>query len=273
VLGANGQLGTAFMELVGRRAHPLSRSEADLTDPEGVLRTLNQLEPSVVVNCAAYTDVEGAEAEEELATLVNGTAVGVLADWCDERDVHFLTFSTDYVFDGHATGPYVESSVPTPINAYGRSKQVGEEAALAHGGLVVRTSWLLSPTHPNFVSKILELAAKGDVRVVDDQIGSPTVARDLAAACLDAVELGVTGLLHLTNQGTTTWYGLALFAVAAAGLNEDHVIPCASSEYATVARRPGYSALASERLEGLGLTRLPLWRVSVGRLVEGIVHP
>ena len=140
-----------------RRGVYLYREDADLSNPESIPGLLERVDPEAVVNCAAYTKVDQAEDEEDLATVVNGAAVGILAGWCADRQLPFLTFSTDYVFDGAATSPYVESSPTDPVNAYGRSKLAGEHMALASGALVVRTSWVISGTHPNFVATMVKL--------------------------------------------------------------------------------------------------------------------
>jgi dTDP-4-dehydrorhamnose reductase len=232
---------------------------------------LDEVDPSIVINCAAFTQVDEAETQEDVATLINGTAVGTLAEWCARRERRFLTFSTDYVFNGQAKSPYLESSPTDPINAYGRSKLVGEKLATTEGdALVVRTSWVISGSHPNFVATMMRLVREQEVRVVDDQYGCPTVASDLAEASWAALQLGVTGLLHLTNQGTTTWYSLARAAVDLAGLDPASVIPCSTDEYPTKANRPAYSVLASERLKGLGIPAPPHWKSSLRDVVSEI---
>ena len=219
----------------------------------------------MVINCAAYTAVDRAEEEEDLATEINTVAVGVLAEWASLRSRPLLTFSTDYVFDGAADWPYVESSSTNPINAYGRSKLLGESLAAGHGALVVRTSWVISGSHPNFVATILRKVREQELRVVDDQRGNPTVAADLARASYAALQSGASGLLHLTNQGETTWYELARTSVGLADLDPSRISPCETRDYPTPARRPTYSVLASERLDGLGLDPLaPLARVDRG---------
>ncbi len=270
VLGSSGQLGAAFArmnDVVG-----LDRARFDLSRFEGgdFSEMLAELRPTGVVNCAAYTAVDRAEAEEELATLVNGHAVGEMSERCAQASVPFVTYSTDYVFDGSARTPYLESQPTDPINAYGRSKLVGELAALAShsGALVIRTSWVVSGTHPNFVRTMIDLVQAGrDLKVVDDQVGCPTVATDLAQATLDAMEHRVSGILHLTNQGPTTWFHLARTAVEMAGLDPDSISPCSTAEYPTPARRPAYSVLGSEVASGMGLTPLPHWEESLPEVV------
>jgi dTDP-4-dehydrorhamnose reductase len=275
VTGSNGQLGTAFGSLLPDAAH-LTRADLDLSRSDSIAGVLDRLSPELVLNCAAYTAVDRAEEEEDLATAVNGLAVGEMARWCARNGARFVTFSTDYVFDGAAGTPYLESSDTDPVNAYGRSKLVGEQAMLEAGGdaLVVRTSWVISATHPNFVATMLRLAPERELRVVDDQWGCPTIASDLARATLEAVGASATGVLHLTNSGPTTWYRLAQEALRRAGIPEDRLAPCTSSDYPTPAARPAYSVLGSERRIELGISGLPHWEESLDEVVRRLLdHP
>ena len=274
VIGANGQLGTAIAKglpdvvRVGRQA--LDLSSVDLADRTHQL--MQAVKPRTVINCAAFTAVDRAESEVDEAMAVNALAVGVLAEMAAAAAVPFVTFSTDYVFDGTSKRPYVESDLPSPINTYGRTKALGESYALAHGdgSLVVRTSWLISGTHSNFVSTILERLRGGSpVRVVADQHGCPTVASDLASATVNAVVAGVAGILHLTNQGPTTWFDLARTACISAGYDEDLIEPITSSDYPTAARRPKNSVLGSERTGNIGI-ELPPWQESIDRVITDL---
>ncbi|MBW2472054.1 MAG: dTDP-4-dehydrorhamnose reductase [Deltaproteobacteria bacterium] len=264
VTGASGQLGTAF-----GRVYPdavfLGRPELDLTDRAAIRSLVRELEPSLVVNCAAYTAVDAAEDDVETADAVNAVAVGLLAELTREGSARFVTFSTDYVFDGRGSRPYVESDPTDPINAYGATKLRGENLALAANPdtLVVRTSWVISETHDNFASAILRRAMGGAVAVVDDQVGRPTIADDLARGTAEAILRGMTGVLHLANEGATTWYELARALVADAGLDAECVTPCSTSDFPTRARRPAYSVLGSERTEA---PSLPPWRESTPRV-------
>ena len=259
--GGSGQLGAAFRSLLPEANAP-DRAALDLARPGDLEAVVDRLQPTAIVNCAAYTAVDAAEADEQTAEKVNGTSVGVLARQAARLGIPFVTFSTDYVFDGSAASPYVESSVPHPINAYGRSKLLGEQAALAAhaGALVVRTSWLFSATHRNFVSTILGLAATRHVDVVADQIGCPTYAPDLAATTLQAMERGVSGLLHITNSGTASWFNLARTACELAGVDPERVRPITTEQHPTKARRPRYTPLGSERRSLLGLHDLRPWQ-------------
>lgn len=272
VTGGTGQLGTAFRQIHPEAAYP-GRDELDLSRPNSVDAWLQEHEPALVINCGAYTAVDRAEEEEELATVVNGTSVGVLARYTAASGARLVTFSTDYVFAGDATSPYVESDPTDPINAYGRSKRHGEVLAIETDptALVVRTSWVISGTHPNFVATMLRLVPDRELRVVDDQRGRPTVASDLAAGTARLLDAGAEGIVHLANEGETTWFELARAAVALGGHDPDRIAPCATEDYPTPARRPAYSVLGSERLDALGVPGLPDWRESLPAVVEGLL--
>ncbi|MFQ5555716.1 MAG: dTDP-4-dehydrorhamnose reductase [Acidimicrobiia bacterium] len=272
VTGGSGQLGTAFRTLLPDALYP-PRNALDLSRPGGVVAWLEKTKPDRIINCAAYTAVDGAEADEATAHTINATAVGEMALLAASRSIPFVTFSTDYVFDGTAARPYVESDGTNPINAYGRSKRSGELLALdAHpAALVVRTSWVLSATHRNFVATILRLVRERPLRVVADQHGCPTVAADLALATLAALEAGATGLLHLTNSGPTTWFGVARAAVEMAGLDPTRIEPCTTEEYPLPAPRPENSVLGSERRSALGVDPLRPWTESLPAVVAGLL--
>ena len=255
ILGGSGQLGTAFRRMWPDAKAP-SRSELDLFDLRRLREALPRMQPTTIVNCAAYTAVDQAEADEATASRVNGEAVGVLAEVASDLAIPFITFSTDYVFDGEDDQPYTETSEPRPINAYGRSKLLGERLALEYdGALVIRTSWLLSATHPNFITKVLGTAASGVTPVVKDQRGRPTLVEDLATATAAAMSHGLSGLLHLASPPTTTWFDLAREACDLAGLDSSNITPITSDELDLPAPRPRNSVLVS----GRGLL-MPNWR-------------
>jgi dTDP-4-dehydrorhamnose reductase len=195
--------------------------------------------------------------------------VGRLADATARLGVGLVTFSTDYVFDGGKEMGYVESDPTNPLNVYGTTKLEGERLAIRHNpdALVVRTSWVLSGTHHNFASTMLDLIAKGPVRIVDDQRGRPTLVDDLAQGTMQAVGQGASGLLHLANQGVTTWYGLAREIADIARLDPTRVTPISTEEFPRPAARPHNSVLNSERLETLGVPLLPHYRPSLERAV------
>lgn len=272
VTGASGQLGTAFRSLLPDATF-LTRAELDLADRCGMREPLSVLEPDVVVNCAAYTAVDAAESDEDTATRVNGSAVAEMAEYCAAVGARFVTFSTDYVFSGDRDPVlgWVESDETDPVNAYGRSKLVGELAALSTDALVIRTSWVVSGTHPNFIATMVRLAADRELSVVNDQHGCPTIAADLAQATVAALDAGATGLLHRANEGPTTWFEFAREAVRLAGLDVERISPCTTADYPTPAPRPANSILLSERRDGLGLNPLPDWRASLPGVVEALI--
>jgi dTDP-4-dehydrorhamnose reductase len=243
-----------------------TRADLDVTDPAAVRAAVAGAD--VVLNAAAWTDVDGAETAEAAATAVNGHAVGLLAAEAGKRLIHF---STDYVFAGTATTPYPEDAEPAPGNAYGRGKAIGEQAVLAAGGSVVRTAWLYGAHGSNFVRTMLRLAAERDtVAVVDDQQGPPTwsyaLARQavaLAGALAGTIEAGraAPGVYHGTAAGSTTWYGLARAVFAEAGLDPARVHPTTSDRFPRPAARPAYSVLGHDRWAGTGVAPLADWRV------------
>jgi dTDP-4-dehydrorhamnose reductase len=194
---------------------------------------------------------------------------------CRELGAQFVTFSTDYVFDGTKDGGYVESDRPRPINAYGRSKLLGERLAVEANpdALIVRTSWLLSGTHPNFAQSMLSHLPEGTVSVVNDQFGHPTLVDDLVPTVLEALTSGVVGTLHLANSGTASWYELACEIAAIADIDPERVKPCATEDYPSPASRPRISILDSERLDILGLKPMPSYRGSLVRAVDALVKP
>ncbi len=262
--GGNGQLGSAFRRSLGDVV-ALDRSRLDLSRPDDLESVIAPLQPTAIINCAAYTLVEDAESHRAEAETVNARAVGVLAAIAAARGIPFVTFSTDFVFDGEADTPYTESSTPNPINAYGESKLRGERAALeAHtGALVIRTAWVFSATHTNFVTTILDRVRAGTVAVVTDQVGSPTFADDLAASTLTALDHGATGLLHLTNAGAASRFDLARRVCRAAGIDPERIRPVTSDAYPSAARRPKYSVLGSDRRRVFGLADLRPWEAAV----------
>ncbi len=271
--GASGQLGSALAPRLADHATVVATDLhlLDLSRPDDVAAALDDLRPDVIVNAGAFTAVDDAEANEALATRINGTTVGVMADWAARTGGWLVSLSTDYVFDGTGDRPLLEDHPTRPVNAYGRSKLVGEQAALAtDAALVVRTSWLVSGTHPNFVATMLSLLDRGvDPSVVDDQVGRPTVAADLADALVVLVENRPTGIAHVTNAGDTSWCGLAREAARLAGHDPARVSPCTTAEFPTPAPRPAWSVLGSTRHDELGLPAPRPWQDALVEVVAG----
>lgn len=271
VTGATGQLGSAFVRSSSQFTG-LTRADLDLARPGELRKALDRLRCDTLINCAAYTAVDQAESDEPSAHATNAQSVQVMAEWAAEQSVRFVTYSTDYVFDGTKKGPYVESDLPNPQSAYGRTKLLGEQMAAAANpdSLIIRTSWVISGTHPNFVSTILRLVREKSIKVVDDQHGSPTVANDLAAHTLRLLDASASGLIHATNQGATTWFELARTAAELAGLDPNRISPCTTAEFPRPAPRPANSQLATERSRDV--TPMPDWTESLPDVVRGILE-
>ena len=257
LLGADGMLGRAWAELLKARgiAHVATTIEdLDITDASAVEGVVSD-GVRWVINCAAYTAVDDAEAHEALSDEVNGHAVGRLAEQCKRVNALLVHYSTDYVFDGTATEPYPTGHPRNPVNAYGRSKALGEELLEKSGAehLLVRSSWLYAPWGKNFVLTMRDLAKSRDsLRVVHDQRGRPTDSRQLAEVSLDLMERRSRGVFHVTDGGECTWFELARF-VAAETRPVCKVEPCTSEEFPRPAKRPAYSVLdilATEQVVG-----------------------
>ena len=237
----------------------LARDELDILDARAVHRTIAAERPAAVINCAAWTDVDGAESDEEAATRLNGEAAGTVAAAAAEAGASVVHPSTDYVFDGTGTRPYVESDPTAPINAYGRSKLAGEHAVAAANPrhFVVRTSWLFGAGGRNFVETMLGLAsAGGPVLVVRDQVGCPTYTGHLAEALVRLVDGESYGLHHIAGGGECSWFEFANEIFQQAG-TETRAMSCTSDEFPRPAPRPAYSVLRTERDYGL---ELPPWQ-------------
>jgi dTDP-4-dehydrorhamnose reductase len=265
VTGAAGMLGHEVVAAGRRLGHEVAAwdlPECDLTDAAATLAAVRRLDPHGVVNCAAYTNVDGAEADEPTAERVNAGAAGNLARACAASPARLVHVSTDYVFDGTKREPWLESDPVNPLGAYGRTKRHGEEQVSAElaDHAIVRTAWLFGPHGPNFVSTMLRLAAEGDeVSVVTDQVGSPTFAGHLAPALVDMAERTDTGIFHGAGAGSCSWYELTLEAFDVAGV-ACRVLPTTAERFARPAPRPAYSVLGSEREHPI---TLPPWQDGV----------
>ncbi len=275
--GAEGQLGRALVARLGSDlAWAGGRAELDVGDPAAVERRLFEVRPEVVFNAAAWNAVDLAETRFAEALLVNAAGPAHLARAARACGALLVHVSTDYVFDGLATRPYLEDDPPRPLSLYGVSKLAGEQAVAASVGdhLVVRTSAVLGvgasrAKGGSFVERILARAREGQpLRVVSDQVFSPTYAPDLAAALVALAERGARGLVHVTNSGTCSWHALAVAALELAGIDRP-VAEIASAELRAPARRPAYSVLAGERCATLGLPPLRHWREALAELLRG----
>ena len=270
ITGANGQLGRSLQRLGGVSPHNYictDVAELDITDAGAVLRAVREQGIDVIVNCAAYTDVEKAEEAEARADLLNHKAAGNLAAAAKETGATLFHVSTDYVFDGTAHTPYTEDGTPSPLGAYGRTKLAGERAVMASGCryLIFRTAWLYSEYGKNFLKTMLCLSSERErLQVVFDQIGTPTYAGDLALALFSIIEseryAGNEGVYHFTDEGVCSWYDFATEIAAAAGHDKCRIIPCHTSEFPTKATRPAYSVLDKTKFKETFRMDIPHWR-------------
>lgn len=258
VTGANGQLGSELRKIgfgIWSDVFYTDAAELDITDGKAVLEFVQEHEIDTIVNCAAYTAVDRAEEEADKAALINTVAVENLAKVAYLEDCLLIHISTDYVFDGTATEPYTEKSRTNPQSVYGLTKLAGEKAIRdAHClYIIIRTAWLYSEFGNNFVKTMLRLAReKGELKVVADQLGSPTYAADLAKAIVEMVENGSvaekSGIYHFSNEGVCSWYEFAREIVAQAGLKAE-VEPLTTAQYPTKAKRPAYSVLDKTKIK------------------------
>lgn len=274
ITGAEGQLGRSLRQtpMADCETCFFTDREVDLTSREAVDAFMEERQAEVIINCAAYTDVERAEAEEEQAYAVNATAVGYLADAAKRHHALLIHISTDYVFMGGCCATLTEQSQPNPINAYGRTKLAGEELIRRSGCnyMIWRTAWLYSPYGRNFVKTMLRLSGEGrDLRVVNDQIGSPTYALDLAEALSEVVTSRrfVEGIFHYTNLGECSWWEFACEICRLAG-RDVAVQPCSSNDYPSRVNRPKNTVLDKRKIQQrLGLT-IPHWKDSLKRCLD-----
>lgn len=272
VTGAGGMLGADLARsLDGRDATLLARADLDVTDAAAVDAAVAGHD--VVINAAAYTKVDDAETHEDEATLINGTAAGILAEAAARHGARIVQVSTDYVFDGTATSPYPEDAPRNPVSAYGRSKAVGEELVeRAHPGghYIVRTAWLYGGGGPNFAKTMLRLAADRDtIGVVTDQVGQPTWTGDLAERIISLLDSDApAGIYHGTNSGEGSWFDFARAVLATQGLDPERITPTDSSAFVRPAPRPAYSVLGHDRWSLAGLPPLRDWRDSLAAAAQ-----
>lgn len=288
IVGGSGQVGWELQRSLAPLGDVvvLPRAALDLGDPEGVAQAIDAHRPDAVVNAAAYTAVDDAEAQPELADAINHRAVDTLARLAARRNCWLVHYSSDYVFDGHGTDPFGETHPTGPLNVYGRSKLAGDEAILASGcrHLILRTSWVHAPRGKNFVRSILKLARERDgMRIVADQHGAPTSAEliaDITAHVLPKAHAdeATSGLYHVAAAGETSWHEIARVVVTEARrlgadlkLPPEAIEPICSSEYPTPATRPLNSRLETIKLRETFEISLPDWRPGIERTVAELV--
>ncbi len=272
--GANGQLGRALCKTFGYESViPKDLPDFDLTHPN-VEEEIIESAPDLIIHAGAYTDVDGAEREPDLAMAVNTKGTESIARAAVRLGSRLIYISTDYVFDGMQHIPYREDDRPCPINRYGLSKWKGEQAVLTSGvrALIIRTAWLYGRGGKNFVTSIMRAAQSEPVlKVVSDQFGCPTYTEDLASAVVSLVEKDVEGVIHVTNRGQCTWYEFAQAIVREMGFDRC-VIPISTEQAGRLAKRPPYSVLSSDRLVSLGFV-LPNWSLSLKRFIKSAYTP
>jgi len=278
VTGANGQLGKELAVAASRVAQFefvfLSKEDLDIDDVQKVHDFFTRTKPDYCINCAAYTAVDKAETESQKAFQINATAVGVLAGACKQAGTRLIHVSTDYVFDGNSSRPLNEEDPTGPVNIYGSSKLAGEQLALRHNEqtLVIRTSWVYSQFGNNFVKTMIRLMAEREtVKVINDQIGSPTYAADLADLILLIAASGkfVSGIYHYSNLGETSWFEFAQTIQELIG-STCQIVPIPTSEYPTPAKRPKYSLLDKGKIVNTYGVQIPYWRDSLARCIGKI---
>jgi dTDP-4-dehydrorhamnose reductase len=276
--GSNGQLGNEFRILA--ESYPLydfiftDIGELDISNKRQVEEFIRENEPDVIINCAAYTAVDKAEDEPEKAMWLNRDAVSNLAGACDLFDIYFIHISTDYVFNGKKNSPYREDDIPSPSSIYGLTKLAGEEAMMAclQKGMIIRTSWLYSSFGNNFVKTILKKGAElGELKVVSDQKGTPTYARDLARTILEILPAAMSSqqldIFHYSNEGECNWYEFAGEIISQAGIH-CRIHPVPTDQYPTKATRPAYSVFDKGKIrERFGIS-IPDWKDSLRECME-----
>nr|WP_210294980.1 dTDP-4-dehydrorhamnose reductase [Rhizobium sp. BK491] len=287
VTGANGQVGFELRRSLAPLGtiSAVTRAEMDLASERSILAALDEHKPGIIVNPAAYTAVDRAESDKELAMAVNATAPGILARWAADNDVLLIHYSTDYVFDGTKVDPYQEEDAVNPQSVYGESKWLGEQAVRASGArhAILRTSWVYGHPGSNFLKTILRLAGeRSSLNVVADQIGAPTSAALIADVTRTVIEHmtasrvpgDFSGTYHLTAQGSTSWYGYAAHIVREAlaanvrlALSLDALKPISTAEYPTPANRPANSRLDCRKLMDRFDIALPEWQTGVDEVV------
>ncbi len=279
--GGSGQLAQELQPILLSWGEVIAvdRTRVDLSQPESIRQAMTEIQPNLVVNAGAYTAVDKAENEPELARTVNGIAPGIFAEECEKLGASLIHFSTDYVFDGSRGSAYLETDITNPLGTYGKSKLAGEEAIRQAGNrhIIIRTAWVYgNGGKGNFVKTMLRLGKeREEIRVVADQIGSPTWTGDLAAATsqiIPQIKPEIFGTYQYTNSGVCSWYdfAIAIFEEAAKlgfPLKVQRVIPITTAEYPTPAKRPAFSVLSTVKISALLGTYPPHWRQGLRQML------
>jgi len=281
--GIAGQLGSELQQSLTPLGEVMGvdRQGLDLTQPDKIRQVIGEFKPDLIVNAAAYTAVDKAETETKLANAINGTAPTIMAEAAQQLGAALIHVSTDYIFDGKKNTPYTEDDTPDPINAYGQSKLLGEEGVRRNcdRALILRTAWVYGAQGKgNFVKTMLRLGTQRDeLRVVVDQVGTPTWTGDLAGAIAQLAQSlksdTMTGIYHFTNSGVTSWYDFAVAIFEEAQqigfpLQVKQVVPITTAEYPTPAARPAYSVLSTQKISAVLGNHPPHWRTGLRRMLK-----
>ena len=281
ITGGTGQLGLALQrELKNKNIEHIAPTskELDLTKLDRLEAEIMKIEPSVLINAAAWTDVDGAESNSEIAFAINAEAPAKLAEFSKALDSIFIHISTDYVFDGESSLPYSEGHERNPQSVYGKSKSQSEksiEEIYKEKSYIFRTAWLYSADRKNFAKTMIELALKksGEVKVVNNQIGQPTFAGELAEKIVETViSKSPFGIYHGTNSGEATWFEFAQEIFNLAGADAQRVLPVSSTEFPLLAKRPAYSVLGHESWKSANLTEMRNWKTSLALAMPAIIQ-
>jgi dTDP-4-dehydrorhamnose reductase len=279
--GSGGQLAQELQPILSSSGEVIAvdRTRLDLSQPESIRQAMAEIQPDLVVNAGAYTAVDKAESESELAYAVNGIAPGIFAEECEKQGATLIHLSTDYIFDGSQGSPYLETDPTNPLGTYGKSKLMGEEAIRKAGNrhIIIRTAWVYGNAGKgNFVKTMLRLGKdREEIRVVADQIGSPTCTGDLAAAIsqiIPQIKPEIFGTYQYTNSGVCSWYdfAIAIFEEAAKlgfPLKVQRVVPITTADYPTPAKRPAFSVLSSVKIAAILGTHPPHWRQGLRQML------
>ncbi len=277
LLGHRGMLGCDLLYQMGRKHEiiGLDKDEIDVTSESECQRVIQENGPDIVINAAAYTDVDGCQTAKDECFAVNAEAVKNIAESCRGKNIRIIHFSTDYVFDGSSKEPYKEDSLCNPVNVYGASKLAGERylQKLADNYILIRTEWLYGKNGKNFVGTILDKArTKTKLEVVDDQIGSPTYTRDLAVAVDLLIERNITGIFHLTNRGSCSWFQFAKTILQGAGVTGVQVLPIKSGQLNRPAKRPAYSVLSMQKFIAATGKALQPWQLALQDYLQNMKY-
>ncbi len=271
--GASGLLGTDLVPIL-KKVHQVIKSDVntlDICNAKKVCLTVEKIKPDIIIHGAAYTDVDECEKDKEKAMLVNGLGTKNMAEVAQKLDIPILYVSTDYVFDGKKRNPYRESDPVSPINTYGMSKLMGERYILKNTlkYYIVRTAWLYGRGGKNFVDTILQKAkTEKELKIVNDQVGSPTWSVDLSEVILELIQTSDYGIYHTVNDGECSWYEFAQAILACAGISNVKISPMTTAELHRAAARPAYSKLNTDALENTIGRKLPHWKEALKKYVE-----